>query len=414
VALARRQPLILIFEDLHWADDLSLQLLTLLLEAIPTTPLLLLYIYRPEPHHPSQRLARLAAQKFPRHFTELHLRELSAAESQSLAKSLLGVTSLPLGLDTLLLEKAQGNPFFLEEALRSLVDAGAIYWIEEGWQARPEIETVAVPESVQSIILSRLDHLASELQQLLQHAAVMGRLFLPSVIAQTLPAGFNLEQGLLALEEAAMIYQERVVPEVEYSFKHTLTQETIYQTLSRQRRSSLHQQVAQAIEQLYADNLRTYDEQLAYHYYHSEAGEKAIEYMIKAGQKSAAAYFNEEAIHYFQKASDRLETLSPASPEAEMQQYRWQLAALTGLGQIYHGMGHDREAEQYLQQAITIGRQAKIPAKEMVRSYHWLSEVLHWLGRHAEQVQVGEAGLALLDKTAVESVEAVLMNQAIL
>lgn len=412
LALARQQPLILVFEDVHWADDLSLDLFTLLLDMAPVSPVLLLYIYRLDQQPKVQRLARLAAQKYQAFYTELHLQELTEPMSRRLVQALLGLETLPEMVKTLILEKARGNPFFVEEAIRALIDDGAICQVDGQWQVGCEVEAISVPESVQSVILSRVDRLESNLKQVLYHAAVMGRLFRPQVIAWTLPPEIELEQALLALEEIALIYQERVVPEVEYSFKHALVQETIYQTLSRQRRSRLHQLVAEAIEQYYADHLKAYYEQLAYHYYHSQATEKAIKYLLKAGEKSGAAYFNEEAIHYLQKALQRVDEWPAGNSDREAQRVEWQLAILTSLGEIYHGMGRHAEAEPYLRRAVTLGQAANIPAKKLVRLYYWLTEVLHWLDRHVEQVNVAKAGLALLDEQDMESVEAVLMNQA--
>ncbi len=412
VALARQQPLVLVFEDLHWSDDLSLDLLMLLTEAVPTTSLLLVCAYRPEPDHKVLRLNRLAAQRYPDRLTELRLRELSERLSLRLVESLLGIEALPQPLQTLVVDRAQGNPFFLEEAIRALIDAGILSCPAGTWEirgdARPEISS-----NVQSVILGRVDRLKPELKQTLQYAAVMGRLFRPSIVAHTLPSAIDLTAALWSLEEAALIYQERVVPEVEYSFKHALTQETVYQTLSRQRRSEIHRRVAEAIEQQYADNLRAYYESLAFHYDRTDRIDRAIEYIILAGQKSCGAYLNDDALHYFSKALKRIEAWSAPDPERERHRLEQRLSALTSLGEIYHGMGRDTEAEPYLREAITLGQRLDISISRMIQLYYWLCEVLHWQGRHEEQVRLGEAGLALLGNLATEPcVEAVLMNQA--
>jgi predicted ATPase len=186
-----------------------------------------------------------------------------------------------------ILEKSQGNPFFVEEVIQSLIEAGLVYQEGEFWRARTEIETVTVPESVQSVILSRVDRLAPALKQVLQPAAVIGRLFRWRTLAEVTPPEIDLTQTLEALEDHGLIYQERAIPEAEYSFKHVLTQEAIYQTIRPRRRAELHQQVAEALEKLYQDNLEAYYEQLAYHYDRSNGVEKAIEYLLKAGERPA-------------------------------------------------------------------------------------------------------------------------------
>ena len=270
-----------------------------------------------------------------------------------------------------------------------------------------------MPESVQTIILSWVDRLPPDLKQVLRSASVIGRLFQVQLLAQIIPPPLDLEQSLWKLEERALIYRERVVPEVEYSFKHVLIQEAVYQTIPRRQQQELHRQAAEALEQLlHADCPDQYYEQLAYHYYHSPAHAKAIEYLLKAGEKSGRAYLNEEAIHYFKKALQRLEQLSPDASTPDKKQLDWRLAALTSLGQIYHGLGQNVEAEQYLRQAIEVGESAHAPAQALVRLYYWLSEVVHWQQRYGEEIELGERGVALLKGEDAESVEAALMNQA--
>jgi len=275
VALARRRPLVLVLEDLHWADSLSLDLISLLLEALPLTPLLLLCVYRPERAHKCWHLGTIAARKCPACYGELHLRELTPEQCGRLVESLLTIDSLPASVKALILEKSRGNPFFVEEVVRSLMASGMVYREGEVWRTKEEIETITVPESIQSVIASRVDRLRPELQQVLQSAAVIGRLFRPRLLEQVRGEGSGvrgqesipdrtpdtehrtpaltpdpspLAPLLWELEEQDLVYQERVVPEEEYSFKHVLTRETIYQNILRRRRTGFHQKVTEAME----------------------------------------------------------------------------------------------------------------------------------------------------------------------
>lgn len=415
-ALARRQPLVLVFEQLQWADDLSLDMLSVLLEIIPSTPLLLLGAYRPEWPRGGRRLAEMATQICPDHHTELQLRELTPVQSRSLVEStLLGDRDLPDPIVNLILERARGNPFFLKEAVRALIDSGAVFHAEGRWQIGPKMEAALVPESVQSVILSWVDRLESDAKNVLRSATVIGQTFPVELLARITPRGIDLKQALMSLEEASLIYREPDMREPKYSFRHLLIQETVYQTNSQRQRAWLHGQVAEAMAQRYSDRIKEYYEQLAYHYNNSDLIEKAIVYLLKAGEKSRRAYLNGEAIRYFRTALERLDESSTSTETASVDRLQWKLAALTGLGQIYHELGVEKakEAENCLRQAIVVGQEAGVGARPLVRLYYWLGEVLFWQERYGEQVRLGEAGLALLGEDETESVEAALMNQTV-
>ncbi|MCB0214405.1 MAG: tetratricopeptide repeat protein, partial [Anaerolineae bacterium] len=204
---------------------------------------------------------------------------------------------------------------------------------------------------------------------------------------------------------------ERIVPEVEYSFKHVLTQEAIYNMLSRRRRSELHQRVAEAIERLYPNHLREYVEQLAYHYNQAGTSAKSIEYTIKAGQKSGAAYFNDEAIHCVFNALAMLDEMTPDDDTMADYLVDQRLVALTTLGEIHHSIGREAEAERYLRQAIELAQQVDLDKARFIRLYYWLGEVLHWRGHSQEQIRVAQDGMALLAPEDRATTEAALMNQ---
>jgi adenylate cyclase len=413
VALAARQPLVLVCEDLHWADRLSLDLLALLMEAVPLAPLLLLCVYRPERDHPCWRLGTLAAQKCPEQYTELPLRELTPPQSRRLVESLLALDQLPSSIREPILAKSRGNPFFLEEIVRGMIESGTLYRDGEAWRARePETgdagsETIQVPESLQALILSRVDRLRPDAKQLLQTASVIGRLFRRRLLEQMADEEPDLPRLLWDLEERGLIYQERVVPEEEYSFKHVLTQETIYRSLLRRQQTALHQQVGEAIERLYRDELEEQYEQLAYHYEHSEADGKAVEYLLKAGEKARRAYSNEAAIGYFQRALARMESLRAGEIREQ-----WRLDAHRGLGRVYRATGSLSEAEAQFRQGIDVGRRAELAPSKVVPLYYWLGSILWWQNRLEEAIRGGEEGLALLGAGA-ECLEAVLMRDQI-
>jgi class 3 adenylate cyclase/tetratricopeptide (TPR) repeat protein/regulation of enolase protein 1 (concanavalin A-like superfamily) len=407
IALAKRQPVILVLEDLHWADSLSLDLISLLMEALTLAPLFLLCVYRPEKEHKSWHLGTIASQKCSERYTEIHLRELTHQQSQRLIESLLRIEDLPESVKEMILSKSQGNPFFVEEVIRSLIEMGMVYREGDKWFARKGIESIAVPESIQSVILSRIDRLEDELRHILQSASVIGRLFRRSLLERVTEQESELEHDLWDLEDHELIYQERIVPEEEYSFKHAFTQETVYGSILSRRRSLFHQQVAEAMELLYGDSLSKYYEQLAYHYDRSNSAEKAVEYLLKAGEKSQKAYLNDDAISYFQRALERLDT-----PKLGKSRKDLKLSALKGLGQVYHGIGKLSEAEDLLRKAIALGREIGLSVRELVGIYFYLGEVLYWQSRYDDAIHIGEDGLMLLGND-IESVESAMMNSIV-
>jgi class 3 adenylate cyclase/tetratricopeptide (TPR) repeat protein len=443
LALARRQPLLLVLEDLHWADTLSLDLISLLMETVTLVPILLLCVYRPEREHRCWHLGTIAARKCSERYTEIPLRELSLPQSRRLIESLLEIDNLPPAVKELILQKSGGNPFFVEEVVRSLIDAGMVYR-EVGqagslphsgvWRAREDVANITVPASIQSVIQTRVDRLDPELKQVLQSASIIGRLFQRRLLEHVTRQGRELGDALRKLEELALIYQEQVIPEEEYSFKHVLTQQTVYQGILRRRRSALHQAVAGAIEALHQPTLEEYYEQLAYHYEQGAplpplvrgsgigADVKAIEYLLKAGEKARRAYLNEEAIGYLRRALERMEAADFPAGQADSlphgavaqagsraQVMRWRLEALKALGLIYHNTSREDEAGEYFQQAIAVAREMGLSAHEVVRLYGWLAEVLWWQSRYDEIIRLAEEGLALLGDDT-ECVEAAWMT----
>ena len=402
VALTRRQPLVLLFEDLQWADALSLDLLAALLETLIGAPLLLLCLYRPEEQQAHEPLLALAQHKCAERLTVIRLHALTPTHSRQLVSALLATSTLPAAAESAILAKAQGNPFFLEEIVRAYIDSGLLYRVGESWQMSSPEQTAALPTTVQSMILSRVDRLAPASKAVIQIAAVQGRIFHLPLLAAVVPADLDLAEALDQLTAQNLIYHERTLPEREYSFHHVLLQAAIYYALPQTRRRDLHGQTAAALETLYAASLAPYVEQLAYHYEQSAVDAKAIVYLLQAGQKSQRAYLNQEAVAYFNRALARNAAL------AEQADPNWRLAALRGLGEVYAALGNLAEAEPPLRQAMALAADLGLPATEQVRLYFPLCHLYRWLGRFEAISQVGRAALALLGDDA-ESPEAVMM-----
>lgn len=400
-ALTDVQPLVLLFEDLHWADAHSLDLIQALLALLPAHRLLLLCVYRPEQTQAEEQLAALARHQCPERLTEVHVGPLTTNQSRQLVAALLAVDQLPAVVRSQLIDKAQGNPFFLEEIVRSLIERGLLYRQDDRWQARAESWTMAVPERVQSLILSRIDRLETAPRTVLQIAAVLGQFFHPQVLAAMIPADLALGPALAQLMMHAFIYQVRLLPEAEYAFHHVLVRDAIYQDLPKPRRAALHAQAAAALEGVYADNLTPWLEQLAYHYDEAAVVDKAVTYLLQAGQKAQRAYANQEALTYFHRAETYL-----AQTDADSVDPQQRLALWDGIGQVYATIGDLQQGEPYLRQAIALAHTLALPLVEQVQRYFPLCHLLGWHGRQDEVLALANEGLALLggDLTLPEAV----------
>lgn len=405
MGVAQKQPLMIVLEDLHWADSLSLDLTNLLMEMLTLAPMMLLCVYRPEQDHKSWRIGSVAQSKCLDRYTEIHLRELRQSESRRMVEQLLRIENLPERVKTLILEKSEGNPFFVEEVIRSLIDTEVVYHDGEGWRAKAEIETFIVPDTIQSVIMTRIDRLEDEVKYALQCASVIGRLFRRRLLAYTSEREQMLDQYLWKLEDNDLIYEERAIPELEYSFKHVLTQETAYSSLLERRQREFHRKVGEGIETLYRERLEEFYDELAYHYDKSANVQKAVEYLLKAGDKAKGSYANETAIAHFQRALEIMD-------QNGMERKDWKLAALRELGEVFFGIGKTVEAEKAFERAIALAKEMGLPPRQLVRLYHWISEALFWQSQFDEVIRYGEMGLEVLGEDT-ECLEAALMNARI-
>jgi class 3 adenylate cyclase/tetratricopeptide (TPR) repeat protein len=302
--LAQAQPLVLVFEDLHWADESSALLLEHLLALVERVPLLICGLSRPYRDAPAARLQAVAGQDFPDAYVELQLAPLSAADSAQLVRNLLEIEGLPERVRGRIVAKAEGNPFFLEEILRTLIDAGAIVHdpVTRRWQATAKVEAMAIPDTIQGVIMARVDRLDEEVKGALRTAAVAGRSFLYRVLRAVAEADRRLDEHLAELQAIELIREKRRLPELEYMFKHALAQEATYESILVQVRRELHARVGRAIEALFVDRLEEFYGLLAYHYAQAEAWEKAQDYLLKAGDQAGRVAADAEALAHYEQA----------------------------------------------------------------------------------------------------------------
>jgi predicted ATPase/class 3 adenylate cyclase/regulation of enolase protein 1 (concanavalin A-like superfamily) len=404
---ARQQPLVIVCEDLHWADATSLALLERVLALTDRAALLLICVFRPEVEHPCWQLKEMAARLYRHRYTDLWLDTLSVDESRVLVGYLLRIEDLPAELRTKILDHAEGNPFYVEEILRALIDDGAIVFDQDSgrWRATREVADIPIPDTLHGVLTARIDRLQEETRRVLRLASVIGRVFSYRVLAEIAHEEAQLDTRLLTLQRQQLIREQARLPELEYIFKHELTREAAYNGLLKRERTADHRQVAEALERLFPEQVDEQAALLAHHWERAEEPDKASDYLLRAGEQARLAYASQEAAVCFRRA---LVVMDQLPPNECLQRLR--MAALRGLAEAYLHTGKLIEAEALLREAITLGEKTGLIPRELVWLHFWLARSLFWQSRLDESVRLAEAGQALLDDER-ESVEAALLNQ---
>jgi class 3 adenylate cyclase/tetratricopeptide (TPR) repeat protein len=338
----QRRPLVLVVEDLHWMDKTSEEVLLHLVDSIPTARVLLLVTYRPGYQNPFGERT---------YTTRIGLRTLSDQESLRLAAGMLAVSEFPPELRDLIVRKAEGNPFFVEEVLKSLLEVGVLRQRDGRYVLTKPIAEIYVPDTIQDVIMARIDRLEEAPKRALQLASVIGREFTVRLLERISDVQARLERFLQELKVLEFIYERSFYPELAYMFKHALTHDVAYNSLLIQRRKELHRLIAMAIEELYAERLPESYEMLAYHYEHGEVWEKALEYLVKAGQKAQQAYANPEALDHYSRALDLCERLGEAVPPAT------RMTIYAGKGAVHFLLSEFRATIEAHQGLLEVARQ---------------------------------------------------------
>jgi len=322
--VAHERPTVMIFEDMHWADPSSLEALEGLLTLTDRVPLMILMLMRIDRDHASWGVKIKAETDFPHRYKEFHLQRLSEGESSRLLEQLLGATVLPDKIWRTIMDRSEGNPFYLEEVVRHLMDQGLILQEEQGWRVSEELEEMGIPDTLQGVLLARIDRLEEEVRRTLQMASVIGKSFLYRILETISDAEAQLDQHLSQLQRADLVREKTRLPELEYIFKHTLTQEAAYNSLLHERRKVFHRMVGEALEELFPDRREEFLGVLAYHFEMAEVAEKAVDYLQQAGDKARLEEALQEALGYYTRAVKLL----TASKRLERAAQTWHKIAL--------------------------------------------------------------------------------------
>lgn len=405
VSESRIQPVIMVFEDLHWHDTRTLAVLEQLISKLGDSRLLLLASYRPQEgeDEPSGPPGYRAWFKQP-HCREIRLEPLADESLDRFLSTLLGADSQLAPLRQFLVERTGGNPFFVEEIVRGLVESGVLAGRRGQYRIARPFSSVEVPATVHAVLAARLDRLAPDQKWLLQEAAVIGK-DVPFTLLQAIArlSEPELRARLDGLKAAEFLYESRLFPELEYTFKHSLTREVAYSNLLREQARGLHAQVAEALVALAGDRREEHVEQIADHAELGHLWPMAVEYLRRAGEKSFALYANEEAEKYFRRALAALAHVPAGRRTLELAvdlrfQLRNTLIVLCKLGDIRQCLD---DAAPVLAQLGDRSRMARHAS--FMCNHHFLAAELQRV------IEIGEAGLRAAREVGDRRVEGELL-----
>jgi len=387
------EPLVVVFEDLHWIDGETQTLLDSLVESLPAARLLLLVNYRPEYRH---------AWGGKTYYRQLRIDPLAPESADELLDALLGTDAALGPLKRLLVERTESNPLFLEESVRALVETGALAGERGAYRLTRPVENLTIPATVQAILAARIDRLEPEAKRLLQAAAVIGKdVALPLLLAIADAPEHEVRAVLTRLQTAEFLYETRLFPDLEYTFKHALTHEVAYQGLLHERQRALHARITEAIERLAPERGAEQAERLAHHALRGELWEKAAAYLRQAGLRAMARAANREAIVHLEQALGTLRRLPETRETTELTiDIRLDLRnALLPLGDRARMAEHLREAEGLARALGDTHRLARIATFMVIECLN--------AGDFDEAVRFGQEALSIARALGNRSIEVV-------
>jgi len=343
--LAKEGLLAIVFDDLHWADEASLNLLLSLADLTHTQPLLFICMLRPDKTAASWGAIKKVQQKVEARYHSILLEPLRAEQTDKLLANLLGVKDMPKNVRDMIVERADGNPFFIEELIRSLIETKQIIRENSHWQAVTEDAKVSLPNTLRGVLGARIDRLPELTKHVLQNAAVIGRSFDLRVLKQltSLNGGFDLQ--IQYLKEASLVEPFRE----EYAFRHVLIQEAAYDSILIKKRVELHRRIAETLEELHGNRIEEFAPLIAYHFY-SAQDPRSLKFDLLAGEKAARLYANAEAATHFSRA---IEVAKRNGNESEL------ITKLhTQLGSVLELSGRYEQALQNYDEMQAFGRQS--------------------------------------------------------
>ncbi len=293
VGESQNKPVVAILEDIHWIDKTSEEFLLYLSSSVAKNRIMILSLHRPFYQCPWTRSSS---------YQQISIRRLSHKEGEEMLQHVLGIREVASEVKDLILTRAEGNPFFMEELILELLESGLMRKEGESCRLGDQVAPPPVPATVQDVIMARIDRLEDTYKRTLQLASVIGREFVFSILEKIAEPAHKLNPALQALQQSELITEKNLFPELEYMFKHALTHDVAYNSILLKQRRMLHAQIAAAIEENKNDVLEEHYETLAYHYKNGDRPEKAFEFLVRAGEKAMELSSVEVAKKYFAEA----------------------------------------------------------------------------------------------------------------
>lgn len=375
------QPVVLIFEDLHWIDSETQAFLNSLIESLPTSRVLLLVNFRPEYQ---------SAWGSKTYYAQLRVDPLPAESAEELLVGLLGGGDHQSGLRKTLIQRTEGNPFFLEESVRSLVEAGVLAGERGNYRLQAPLASIQVPGRVQSVLAARIDRLQPEDKRLLQTAAVIGK-DVPFPLLQVIAdlSSEDLQAALARLQAAEFLYEAKLFPDIEYTFKHALTHEVAYSSLLQERRRAAHARIVSAMESLYAGRIAEQLERLSHHAVRGEVWPRAMDYLHQAGLKALSRSANQEAVSYLDQSLDALAKLPETSENIEKS-----IDLRLELRSALHPLGEFERVLETLQRAAGLA-ESIVDKRRQGRVLSYLAQSYRLRGDHTGAIEAGEKAVEI-------------------
>ena len=398
--MAERKPTVLVFEDTHWADPSSLGILEDLFSATDQCSLMPLILMRVDRDHGSWKVKLKAETDYGHRYTDIHLKRLSKNDSDQLVDHLLEVADLPDDVRRLMMDRSEGNPFYLEEIIRNLIDQGVLLHEDNTWRATQEITRVIIPDTLHGVLLARIDRLAEDVRSTLQLASVIGKSFLYRILESIAEAERDLDSHLAQLQRVDLVREKTRRPELEYIFKHSLTQEAAYNSLLMERRREFHRKVGETIERLFPERAEDLLGLLAHHFLRAEELEKAVDYLLRAYKKALVEGSLQEAMDHAHQALNVFERL----------EYPLKIGrAKARIGYLHWGLGDRQASLDMYEEALEI-LEKQPDSIELAWTLSFMSRLYMFNAEHAHAISMGERALELAERFQDEEVRIGTLN----
>lgn len=398
--MAERKPTVLVFEDTHWADPSSLGILEDLFSATDQCSLMPLILMRVDRDHGSWKAKLKAETDYGHRYTDIHLKRLSKNDSDQLVDHLLEVADLPDDVRRLMMDRSEGNPFYLEEIIRNLIDQGVLLHEDNTWRATQEITRVIIPDTLHGVLLARIDRLGEDVRGTLQLAAVIGKSFLYRILESITEAERELDAHLAQLQRVDLVREKTRRPELEYIFKHSLTQEAAYGSLLVERRREFHLKVGETIERLFPERAEDLLGLLAHHFLRAEELEKAADYLLRAYKKAVLEGSLQEAMDHAHQALNVFERLEDPLKIGR---------AKARIGYLHWGLGDRQASLDMYEEALEI-LEKQPDSIELAWTLSFMSRLYMFNAEHAHAISMGERALELAERFQDEEIRIGTLN----